>query len=457
MVKKKEKPPRKARQKQPRPAKEKRPREKKAKRRGGAGKASPVGLDLGRNYINAVQLKYLVGGAAMLSAAVDDLPDGLIQEGEVLDVDALSFAIRDFWKTNKIKGKKVALGLANQKVVVRTLEFPVLDEKELRSAIEFQAQDYIPIPIEEAILDYHVLGRFKDENSIEKLKILVVAAQKIMVMDFVNAIKKAKLAVSGIDLQAFAMLRSLASKNVLELEPASGAIALANIGSDVTNLVVEAGGEPQFTRIISFGADYFTRAVQDLKGITFKEAEVLKTRTGLGTPGERAPGEGEADTAIIPPTEGPQEFPAGEPGPSAPSEEPGEVKAAGEERPGGEPPGPAKPEGPDITGTEAGGAAEVQRVLELAAEALADEIRRSLDYYQTQEASAPVTRLLISGVGAQLPNLDRHLSQAFQFAVEIGDPLKRITQNRTGFSDEDLRSLGPRLAIAIGLALEDEE
>lgn len=415
------------------------PREKHARGIGGAGKLSPVGLDIGRTSLTAVQLKYQTEGAALMSVALDQLPEGLVQEGEVRDVEALSEAIREFWKKHKIKGRKVELGLANQKLVVRVLEFPALEEKELRTAIEFQAQDYIPIPIEEAVLDFHVLARETDESGLEKQRVLVVAAQKNMVLDFMNAIKKAKLSVAGIDLQAFALLRSLVPKSFLVAEPEGGAIAVANIASDVTNLVVSFNGEPQFNRVIFFGGDNFTKAVQDLKRITFAQAEQLKAQAGLPVPGEypQEAGPGtisevsgevtEAQTGIIPPTEsgGPSE--SGEPGPLWP--------AASKAEP----------------------FADVQRVLEHAADTLADEVRRSLDYYMSQETSVPIARLLLSGDGALLPNLDRHLSHIFPFDVEVGDPLKRITQNRSNLEDEDLKALGPRLATGIGLALEDEE
>lgn len=416
-------------EKKPAPPKEARPpKEKRARARGGAGKLSPVGLDIGRTTLTAVQLKYQTGGAALMSAAVDQLPEGLVQEGEVRDVEALSLALKDFWKNHKIRGRKVELGLANQKVVVRVLEFPLLEEKELRTAIEFQAQDYIPIPIEEAVLDYHVLARETDESGIEKQKVLVVAAQKNMVLDFMSALKKARLSVAGIDLQAFALLRAMVPKSFLEAEPEGGAIALANIASDVTNLVVSMAGEPQFNRVIFFGEDNFTKAVQDLKRISFVQAEELKMKAGLPGPGQRAEEKGpekisEADTSIIHPVE-PGEGEGG-PLPMMPSEEQA--------------------------------FADVQRVLEHTADALADEIRRSLDYYMSQETSVPIARLILCGGGATLPNLDMHLSQIFPFEVTIGDPLKQITQNRSDLADEDLKVLGPRLATGIGLALEDEE
>ena len=291
------------------PKQPKAPRKKKGKSGGmGGSKQSPVGLDLGSSTISAVRLRYQTGGSQLLQAAIDTLPEGLIREGEVRDVEALTFAIKDFWKTHKLKSKKVALGLANQKVVVRTLEFPLLDEKELRSAIEFQAQDYIPIPVEDAVFDFHVLGRFTDDEGVEKQKVLVVAAQKDMVMDFINGVKKAGLSIAGIDLQAFAMLRALAPTSFLETGPADRATAIANIASDVTNLVVDVAGEPQFTRIISFGEDDFTKAVQDMQGITFPEAEQLKARAGLSEPSRRTeeeaaapPAPGEEPTVVIKP------------------------------------------------------------------------------------------------------------------------------------------------------------
>lgn len=382
--------------------------------------------------------------------AVDQLPEGLIQEGEVRDVDGLGAAIRDFWKGHDIKGKKVSIGLANQKIVVRTLEFPLLDEKELRSAIEFQAQDYIPIPIEEAVIDFHVIGTFRDDNQIEKQKVLVVAAQKEMVTDFVAAIRKAKLSIAGIDLQAFALSRSLAVKSFLEegVKP-DRAVAIVNIAADVTNLIVDAGGEPLFTRIISFGGNDFTRVVQEQLNVSFEEAEIMKVKVGLAGSGEQAPegaggvmpppGPGEAPTISLPPK------PAGEEG----------LPQEGEEA---APPGPPRMMWPDEQGDAGHLDPEslTRRALEIAADSFGDEIRRSLDYYLSQDESVPLGKLVLSGRGSMLRNLSVHLSQLFPYEVEMGNPLARITENASGLGDEELKALAPHLSIAIGLALEDE-
>ena len=359
----------------------------------------------------------------------------------------LAYAIKEFWKTHKIKGKKVTLGLANQKVVVRTLEFPLLEEKELRSAIEFQDQDYIPIPVEEAVFDFHVLGRFTDEEGIEKQKVLVVAAQKVMVMDFIDAVKKANLSIAGVDLQAFALLRALAQNNFLDQAPADRATAIANIGSDITNLVIDVGGEPQFTRIIAFGGDDFTKPIQDMLGISFNEAEELKARASLSEPSlMRAEEEISGEPAAIPVSE---EF--GRPERPTAIIPPAKVEpeAGGEDL--------WSEASPLVVESDEEMMANIRRVLEVSADALADELRRSLDYYMSQEQSVPISRLYISGGGAMLKNLNAHLSQVFPFQVVVGNPLLRISENKTDLTDGELSALATRLTISIGLGLEDVE
>jgi Tfp pilus assembly PilM family ATPase len=99
---------------------------------------------------------------------------------------------------------------------------------------------------------------------------------------------------------------------------------------------------------------------------------------------------------------------------------------------------------------------QVQRILEVTSETLADELRRSFDYYMSQESAEPISTLMLSGGGSLLPNLHTHLSQMFHFEVKMGDPTIRISENRTDLTDEELHALAPRLAIAIGLALEEE-
>jgi type IV pilus assembly protein PilM len=321
------------------------------------------------------------------------------------------------------------------------------------------------------------MGMIAGEDGVEMQRVLVVAAQKDMVMDYVNAVKKAKLQVDNIDLQAFAMMRSMRPSGFLKQEGSREAIAIANIASDITNIVVDVGGDPQFTRIISFGGDDFTKAVQEHQGLPFDEAELLKIKAGLPEPGAAHTGEEPVvvEEERAPMIEGidPEDIPFRPQVDEAEGFE-GAVPVPGQEMEPGLPveeTGP--PQGPvfgppekavEITAdddelaiSEEERIKQVQRVLEVTAETLADELRRSFDYYMSQEAAVPISMLLVSGGGALLPNIHSHLSQMFPFEVRMGEPTERIVENKSDLTDEELKVLAPRLAIAIGLSLEDEE
>jgi type IV pilus assembly protein PilM len=360
-----------------------------------------IGLDLEQSSIAAAQVKGTKAGQTLTAAAVRTLPDGLIFEGEVVDVDGLAAELKSFWKEGGFTGKRFSLGVANQKIVVRTMMFPLIDEKELRAAVEFQAQEAIPIPVDEAILDYQVLATVPGDDGAARQKILLVAAQRDMIAQFVAVAHKAGLSVDGIDLQAFALSRALDGNGAFidQGAPADGAeaTALVNIGSGISNLVVTVHGTPQFTRVINLGCEALTQALVANRGISREDAEVLRTMVGLS---------------------------------------------------GDEP-------GPD--GLEQATVDEVRQALDSACEAFSDEIRRSVDYYHTQEHEGQITRLRITGDGSQTRNIANYLSQALHMPVERGDALRRLGDNKSKLSQEQLQALSPRLAIAIGLALDDEE
>ena len=152
-----------------------------------------VGLDFEQTLMAAAQVKGSRQSQVLTSAAVQPLPEGLVSEGEIVDVGALAAQLKAFWKKNHFIGRRVLLGVANQKIVVRTMEFPVIDEKELRAAVEFQAQEHIPIPVEEAILDYQVTSTFTADDGSARQRILLVAAQRDMIRQFVEVARKAGL------------------------------------------------------------------------------------------------------------------------------------------------------------------------------------------------------------------------------------------------------------------------
>jgi type IV pilus assembly protein PilM len=368
-----------------------------------AKSSARIGLDLEQAWIAAVQVKAGKQHQILTAAAARPLPEGLVFEGEVVDPAGLASELKSFMKAGGFSGKRVELGIANQKIVVRTMEFPQIDEKELRAAVEFQAQEHIPIPVEEAILDYKVLSTHADEDGSVKQKLLLVAAQKEMIAQFVEVTKKAGLTMGGIDLQAFALIRALAPKpsfidDGAPSETVGGeVVALVNMGSGITNLVIAANGIPQFTRVINVGSEVLLQAITQHRGISREEGDAL--RTTIGVTGEEA---------VVSDTFTPETV------------------------------------------------AEMHQVFEQSCDVFSDELRRSIDYYHAQDPVGEITRVIITGDGSLTRNIAFYLSQSLRVPTEVGNPLREVGENKTKLSPVELEWMAPRLAIAIGLALDDE-
>ena len=206
------------------------------------------------------------------------LPAGAVRDGEVVDPEGVAEALRALWSRYGFKLRRVYMGLANQQVVVRQLDLPYLPENELRQSLAFHVQDAIPIAVDQAILDYYAVEHFENDEGNRFTKILLVAAQRAMVDTVVDAAQRARLEPAGLDLDAFAMLRSLAPERaVVDRE---GQLII-DVGSSVTNIVVHEGGVPRFVRILLMGGNGITEALVERLGITHAEAEELKLRNGL--------------------------------------------------------------------------------------------------------------------------------------------------------------------------------
>jgi type IV pilus assembly protein PilM len=240
--------------------------------------ATVIGLDIGTSAVRAVQLTVGRGGASVDRLGQVLLPHGAVRDGEIADADAVTQALRVLWSQYGFKGRKVALGVANQQVVVRQVDLPYLPEDELRQSLPFQAQEYIPIPIEQTTLDCSILEHFENADGQRFSRVLVVAAQTEMVNSIVAAVRAAKLEPVLLDLDAFAMLRALAPEDVLEER--SGEL-LIGIGASVTNIVIHENGTPRFVRVLLMGGNGITEGLMGVDELSFEEAEEIKARTGL--------------------------------------------------------------------------------------------------------------------------------------------------------------------------------
>lgn len=242
-----------------------------------AGKV--VGLDIGTSGVRAAELT--LGKSTTLERFGQvALPPGAVRNGEVVDSAAVAHAIKQLWAQAKFSTKKVVVGVANQNVVVRQVDLPWMAEDELRKSLAFQVQDVVPMPIEQAILDFHPLEEFTNEQGGRMLRVLLVAANRDMVGGAIEAVKLAGLDPQMVDLTSFAVLRSLAGSSPSGMM-SNDAEALVDIGASVTNIVVHQGGVPRFVRILMMGGADITDAVADRLGVPVEQAENVKQQTGL--------------------------------------------------------------------------------------------------------------------------------------------------------------------------------
>src|SRR5687768_301858 len=209
------------------------------------GPRGSVGLDLDGDFLSAV----VVAEGRISSAISAELPEGVMSDGEVVDPDGLADILKDIFRSGAMP-RDVRLGVANQQIVVRQLELPKIDEdKDLEAAVRFQAAEAIAMPLNEVVLDFHRIGESTDAEGNPRTNVVVVAARESMIERLVDAVRSAGLRPVGIDLNAFALVRALASG-----ARDDSARAYCHLGA-ITNLAIAVGSNCLFTRPLATRAD----------------------------------------------------------------------------------------------------------------------------------------------------------------------------------------------------------
>jgi type IV pilus assembly protein PilM len=319
------------------------------------GGSTLVGLDIQPGYVSAVQAR--VNGSILVQRAAGmPLPPDTVREGEVLDGGALTETLRELFADSRLD-KRVRVGVANQRTVLRTLELPPLtDRKELATAVRFQAEDQVPMPLDNAVLDFHPLGVI-DTPAGPRQRVIVVAAQRDMIERLLSAVRGAGLRPEGIDLSAFALIRALHRTD----DEHAGRVLYLNVGG-LTNMAIAEGTVCRFTRVVSGGLESMATEVAERHGIKLQEARELLASVDLEKPSEDPSLEGEqADTQA---------------------------------------------EQPKI---------DVRPVLAAGVREIAGEVRNSLDFHRSQEGGGEVSSVVLSGPALQI----RGFSQALQSELRV--------------------------------------
>ena len=241
-----------------------------------------VGLKVGASSLAAARV-VANGSAELLQVAREPLASGVVAGGEVRDADALAAALKEFFERHKLPRRAVRVGIANNRIGVRTIELTgIEDPKQLANAIRFRAQEALPIPLDEAVLDFQVLAEGVDREGQPTKRVLLVVAYRDLIDTYVRACRDAGLRLVGVDLEAFALLRALtpAAPPVAPDGERSALVAVA-VGADRTTLAVSDGYTCEFTRVLEWGGASLTSALARALAVEPNEAERIKKEISL--------------------------------------------------------------------------------------------------------------------------------------------------------------------------------
>jgi type IV pilus assembly protein PilM len=236
------------------------------------GSKSIIGLDIGSSSVKAVEIARKGKGKDfdLTHLGVAPLPPEAIVQGAFLNSSAIVDAIREAVEKAKIKTKHVAAAVSGHSVIVKRVNLPTMTREELDEQIRWEAEQYIPFDVNEVNLDFQILD---DEGGEGQMDVLLVAAKKDLIDDYVQVISEAGLMPAVVDVAAFAVENSFEANYDA---PADQVVALVNIGAQVVNINVVANGIPTFTRDITTAGNQYTEEIQKALSISFEEAERIK-------------------------------------------------------------------------------------------------------------------------------------------------------------------------------------
>jgi type IV pilus assembly protein PilM len=329
------------------------------------------------------------GGPKIVRMARMPLDRGVVVGGELREPEALAASLKTFFRKNKLPRNCVRLGISNNRIGVRTFEISgISDPKQLTNAVRFRAQETLPIPLDEAALDYRILEERVGEDGTRVFRVLLVVAHKELVERYVAACRKAGLKLVGIDLEAFALLRALSDPTQPPGEDA--AVVCVSIGHDRSTLAVSDGRLCEFTRVLAWGGSALDAAIARVLDITPSAAVPIKHALSLGEEGEAA-------------------------------------------------------------GLDARHAEEARRAMVVELQSFARELVASLRFYQEQPNSLGIVEIMITGGAAACGGLAAELERLIGIPVRVADPLMRVEVPRSLHVEDEVSTTSMAVAVGLGI------
>ena len=359
-------------------------------------KTQGVGLEITPERINVAQIAKQGQNYKLVKYCSSDIPEGIFEEGKIVDSPALAELIQEVLKENKINSKRVATGVPMRESIIRIIPIPSeLDERELRDLVlNHEASLYLPYPREEVDLDYQKLGYFQDEDGIEKVQVLLVATRREITDAYMETFQQAGLQVDVLEINSFALIRTI--REHLRQFSSNEAAVIVDIEFDNTEIAIVVDGVPQFSRTVPIGTFQLQNALSRAMNLpTSRSPEIL---LGMTIP----------TTAF------------------------------------------------DSLGTNTGlsrtfttaGMTALMRVLG----ELTDELRRSINFYLNQSDELEIVQLLLAGPGGGLAQLDEYFTQRLSVPTMAIDPIASLNLDTT---QEIPNTERPGLGTVLGLGLRE--
>lgn len=357
-----------------------------------APKTLGVGLEINPQQINIVQIAKQRQQYKLLKNISVEVPEGIYEDGQIVDSLTLSELIKDTFKQHRVNAKQVATAVPMREAIIRIIPVPAeLNEEELRDMVlVHEASMYLPYPREEVDLDYQKLGYFIDEDGIEKVNVLLVATKREVTDLYLEIFQQANLKIDVLEINSFALIRTI--REQLRQFGSKEAVVLVDIEFDSTEIAIIVEGVPQFSRTVPIGTYQMRSALSQAMGLPdSRDTELLQEMALTLTSTD--------DTQV----------------------------------------------GTGLTTINPGMAALIRILGELT-----DELGRSINFYLNQSEDLEIAQLLLAGPGAGIGQIDEFFTQRLNLPTMQIDPVAALALE---VSEQIPPVKRPGLGIVLGLGM----
>jgi len=360
-----------------------------------------IGLDIGSSSVKAIKLKKGKDGYELVGAEIMNLTSESIEELEP-DVKFSLYVntVKKILGHKNIASKKAVTAIPGDNAIIRYIKVPYMPAEELKNMVPYEAEQYIPLGMDQVVFDYSVLSEAQEETQ-KKMEVLLVAVKNDTMNQHLDIIKAAGVTPHAIDVDAFAICNAYSLNAQDDADAGMGAdtVALINIGAKFTMISMLEKGVPHLSRDVNIGGNNFTKEIQRAFGLNFAQAEELKKQQAVIVV--------ESDELLL----------------------------------------SATPSGEDDKSSR------IFEAITPPLNKLLNDIRRAFEYYESTQKKKPVQKILLSGGSSKIKNIDRFLSERLGIPVEINYPFKNVGINSKNFDFDYLRANAVQFNVALGLAL----